>query len=330
MLGFGLAMLPVVVVLYERSSPAWLFAIVIGQGLLWPWVARFAVRRSAKPSATEQRNVLVDALANGASVGLIAFNALPSLAFASMMLMDKLAFGGPRMALRCLAVFVAAGFLVSAMNGFAFEPGSSDAVVAACLPLLLIYPALIGFSVWLLSQQVRKQARQLKTQSRTCDLTGIANRRALREAAENELGRFQRGGHPATLILLDVDHFKRVNDTHGHGAGDDILRAVATALRRTLRETDHVGRLGGDEFAVVLTASDGEGLEVVAGRLCAAISRAPLVDGLPVVSVSVGYSTLSTSIEDVDAWMASADAALYRAKAGGRNRAVSAISGAEI
>ncbi|MEP7119796.1 MAG: sensor domain-containing diguanylate cyclase [Byssovorax sp.] len=157
----------------------------------------------------------------------------------------------------------------------------------------------------------------------TCDhLTGIASRRTFFEAAELELERWRRTPRPLTLIMFDVDHFKRVNDTHGHPAGDVVLRDLAATLTATFREVDVVARLGGEEFIALLPSTDVEGATAVANRLLEAVeSRTVDVDGVTIrYTVSGGVATMDGSLTGVDALIKRADLALYAAKAAGRNR----------
>ena len=122
--------------------------------------------------------------------------------------------------------------------------------------------------------------------------------------------------------MFDVDHFKRVNDTHGHPAGDAVLRHLAVLLTATFRQVDVVARVGGEEFAVLLPSTDAEGAAAVAERLRLAVkSQAVEFDGVPLrCTVSAGVATMHADLGDLDALMKRADQALYAAKAAGRNR----------
>lgn len=163
---------------------------------------------------------------------------------------------------------------------------------------------------------------ELRFQSRTDPLTGCLNRRAALERFEAEASRARREEAALTVAVLDVDHFKQVNDVHGHGVGDTVLRELVRRLGGALRVSDSLGRLGGEEFCVLWPhTADPLGL---AERIRAAVSGAPFVVGgeiplaLP-VTVSVGVTTTAGD-EPVELVLARADAALYAAKAGGRDR----------
>ena len=169
----------------------------------------------------------------------------------------------------------------------------------------------------------KREASETHRRATTCDhLTGIANRRAFFEAAETELERWQRWPRKLSLVMFDADHFKRVNDTHGHPAGDAVLRHLAVLLSATFRQVDVVARVGGEEFAVLLPSTDAEGAAAVAERLRLAVeSQAVEVDGVPIrCTISAGVATMHADVADLDALMKRADQALYAAKAAGRNR----------
>ncbi|EKU81800.1 diguanylate cyclase (GGDEF)-like protein [Massilia sp. UYP32] len=153
-------------------------------------------------------------------------------------------------------------------------------------------------------------------------LTGAASRRAFFAFAERELARAERHGSALGLLLVDADHFKHINDTHGHGVGDLVLRDLVERTQQTIRKIDYCARLGGEEFAVLLPDADGRTVLSVAQRLRAALERAPQVEaGAAGVSytVSIGVAMLRPG-EGITSLMARADTALYAAKAGGRNR----------
>jgi diguanylate cyclase (GGDEF)-like protein/PAS domain S-box-containing protein len=157
-----------------------------------------------------------------------------------------------------------------------------------------------------------------------CDhLTGIANRRAFFDAAETELRRWQRLPRPLSLLLIDADHFKKINDSHGHPVGDTVLRHIARLMGATFRQIDVVARIGGEEFAVLLPSADLASALDAAERLRAALEAQPTqTDVGPVhCTVSIGIATMDQATPSVDALLKRADEALYVAKRSGRNRA---------
>ncbi|MBC8067580.1 MAG: diguanylate cyclase [Deltaproteobacteria bacterium] len=172
----------------------------------------------------------------------------------------------------------------------------------------------------------KREASEQHRIATSCDhLTGIANRRTFFEAAELELDRAKHTPRPLSIVVFDADHFKAVNDTHGHPAGDQILRHLAERLTETFRQLDVVARVGGEEFAVLLPSTGLLGAQTVANRAREAIAAAPVVvDGVTIhYTVSGGVATMEDGVSGLDALMKRADEALYRAKASGRNCIVS-------
>lgn len=158
----------------------------------------------------------------------------------------------------------------------------------------------------------------------TDELTGVRNRRDVVATAERELRRAQRFGRPLAAIMLDIDEFKQVNDTHGHAVGDEVLRDVADRLRQALREVDVLGRYGGEEFIILLPETDLRGADDMAERLRRAVAAAPIVTSAGPISVtiSLGVTAVSPEVADFAALLQRIDTFLYAAKQRGRNRVV--------
>ena len=172
----------------------------------------------------------------------------------------------------------------------------------------------------------RREASETQRKAIACDhLTGIGNRRAFFEAAELEFLRGKRLPRKLSLLMLDLDHFKNVNDTHGHPAGDMVLRDFAALLTASFREVDVVSRIGGEEFAVLMPSTDLAQAQAGAERLRQSVEmHAVQVDGTAIhYTVSGGIATVDSDSADFEVLMKRADAALYAAKAAGRNRMAS-------
>jgi diguanylate cyclase (GGDEF)-like protein len=175
-------------------------------------------------------------------------------------------------------------------------------------------------------EDLREKNEELERLSVTDALTGLYNRRYLMGTLDHEAQRSERTGQPFTLIMLDVDRFKRFNDTYGHQAGDQVLINVGSVLREATRVVDCASRYGGEEFVVMLPETDVADATDVAERIRATVSERPLiVDGKEaVVTVSVGVAEFPTDGDSVQSVVAAADAALYLAKKQGRNRVTQA------
>ncbi|MBA1274669.1 GGDEF domain-containing protein [Stutzerimonas azotifigens] len=152
-------------------------------------------------------------------------------------------------------------------------------------------------------------------------LTGAGNRSAMNQALAREIELARRHGHPLSLIMLDLDHFKDLNDSHGHRGGDEALQRVVSRLKRQLRNVDMLFRYGGEEFLVLLSNTDAKDAALVGERLRAAVDQHPFeIDGQPVhLSISLGSATYRAP-ETLEQLLQRADAALYRAKRSGRNQ----------
>lgn len=168
-----------------------------------------------------------------------------------------------------------------------------------------------------------RQASETLHNAIHCDhLTGLMNRRAFFEAAELEVQRWLRRPRLLSVVMIDADHFKAINDTHGHATGDAVLRHLAAGLRATFRSMDVVARIGGEEFAVLLPDTTLDGACAVASRLCQRLAEHPVeVDGQRVrCTVSAGVAAMDGGAAGVADLLKRADTALYAAKANGRNR----------
>ncbi|MBO9686924.1 MAG: sensor domain-containing diguanylate cyclase [Mitsuaria chitosanitabida] len=197
--------------------------------------------------------------------------------------------------------------------------------------LIVLFVAQFGYQAlarWLRSTealvtQLAKVNAELEQRSRTDGLTGLANRMATEEGLRALLRTVRRYRTPAALLMLDIDHFKQVNDRHGHAAGDVVIRALARALKDTSRDVDLPGRFGGEEFVVGLAHTDLEGARHFAERLRERIAAAPveIPGGAPVTyTVSIGVTVMREDDAGIEDSLRRADAAMYRAKQGGRDR----------
>jgi len=172
---------------------------------------------------------------------------------------------------------------------------------------------------------------EMRSLARHDHLTGLLTRREMDRVLDEELVRSHRYGHPVSLILLDLDHFKQVNDTYGHVSGDAALRWVASVVSQCARDTDRAARYGGDELAILLPETDHLGACVLAERIRAKVAATgieppPDASGTPgtiPVTLSVGVASLPGATPSTPSeFIARADAALYQAKRGGRNQVV--------
>ncbi len=205
-------------------------------------------------------------------------------------------------------------FADTAVATFAIAPCASHAADVATLAAIVSRELGGALKITSLIEESRLAAS-------TDTLTGLANRRAFSAWMASEMARFQRYGHPLSVLLIDVDHFKRVNDEHGHAAGDHVLAAIGDVLRFHVRNTDIAARWGGEEFIVVYTSTDTAGGATAAERLRALIESSDVrFDGKSIpVTVSVGLAGACEG-ESIDELVDRADKAMYESKVAGRNR----------
>lgn len=174
-----------------------------------------------------------------------------------------------------------------------------------------------------------KLVNELLSDANRDHLTGLANRRRLQALGEEEMARFRRYGNTFSVVMIDIDHFKPVNDEHGHLFGDRVIRRCADAISETLRDCDRAGRWGGEEFQVLLPETDREGAAIAAERIREAVAslriRDEADDGRAVrITVSCGVDTAEADTEEFEFIVNRADKAMYAAKRAGRNRVVCA------
>lgn len=169
--------------------------------------------------------------------------------------------------------------------------------------------------------KLRKATRDLYRLATTDELTSVANRRHFLLRLVDEVARATRYPQPTSLALLDLDHFKKINDTHGHAAGDAVLQLAAKVCRDVLRDVDSIGRIGGEEFAVLMPGTDVAGALIVCERLRVAVEEAEVHTPTGVIRPSVSIGVIERGADEDSALMLlRADNALYRAKENGRNR----------
>ena len=222
------------------------------------------------------------------------------------------------------------------------DPATADTPVIFLSVAAAVYTKVSGFDVGAVdyitkpfdTAELRARVRAALRTKRYVDmlgikaqvdaLTGLWNRGYFNQRLADEVAASQRYGRTLTLIMLDLDHFKRINDEHGHPFGDRVLQSVGEMLSATMRATDAPCRYGGEEFAVILTETDINGARLAAERLRVGISKMSLISGSEVVSVTASMGIASTTAQaaselSVRSLLARADEALYSAKRAGRN-----------
>jgi diguanylate cyclase len=343
--GLGIGSLCAGAGLYQAGAPRWAWAVMLVYCFAWPHLALRISLRSATPHAAERRNLLVDSFGGGVWPVAMAFNVLPSVLLLAALAMNNFATGGTRLFRKGLLAHLAGAAVALLLVGPKFVPQTNFTTVLLCVPFLLTYPLVLGVVMYRLSIELSRRKDELVLEKRRADeanlaktqalaelasrdeLTGLFNRRHMTDLLAQQRLACQRKGGGFAVALVDLDHFKRINDSHGHAVGDAVLRAFAEQAGAALRGTDIVGRWGGEEFVVLYPGSNAQeaalGADRLRERVAAAVVTTP--DGQPLCfTVSIGL-TEHRPHESVDAMLERADRAMYHAKSQGRNRVVTLL-----
>lgn len=320
-IGLGIGSISVGAALYPLNLPGWVWAFLLFNGTLWPHLAYQLSTRAAFPYRAERRNLLYDSLFGGFWTATFQFNPLIAVTILSMMTMNNVAAGGLKLFLLGALAQVTGVMISWLLFGVAFTPSATQLQLWACLPMLTLYPLAVGMVCYRLAIKLSEHKRALSALSRTDSLTGLLNHGAWKDLLHIKFQQCRQNQVASVMALIDIDHFKAINDTYGHIIGDSVLRQLSIELRRNLREGDLAGRYGGDEFCVILPAMSLQQAWEVMERLREVLNdyRHPQVPELR-IQLSIGLATYQTAFTDAIAWLNDADKALYIAKNTGRNK----------
>ncbi|MDA3915324.1 diguanylate cyclase [Oleiagrimonas sp.] len=325
MLGLAVGALSVGAAFLELHAASWEWALLAVYVLFWPHLAYGLSRRAKSPGQGEHRSIYIDASVAGFLIALIHFSAVPSLTMVMVTGMTTVSTGGWRLMVRGLMVMLVGAALAIAITGCHWQPQSSMNVIVATIPLMVAYPVAVSAAINRLARKVGNQNRMLNELSRTDGLTTLPNRQHWQHALTLEFQRYLRTHRPATLVMLDLDGFKVLNDTYGHTTGDKVLRRVADILHENSRNIDTPGRFGGDELALVMPETDRDGARMLMERIRREVEREEFDESSRIkITVSIGLAEINRLMTDPLDWIKAADDALYMAKDRGRNRVCTA------
>lgn len=297
---------------------------------------RFGITRNWRDPALTQWQILwaIGFVALGYVVAPPARSGLPSMMVMAVMF-SALALEVRQIAY--IAIFALMAYTMAISATYLGRPLKLEPQELANVCFLLITlsgTVLLSIQITRMRMRLRKRSQELQQALRRNqemasrdDLTGLCNRRHMQEQIELECARATRHRRPLMLAQVDLDHFKRINDTSGHAAGDVALRAFACIAQSSIRTSDVLSRWGGEEFVLMLVDTDSHSGHIVLQRLRRAVEAAEVIDPLTQTSISMTVSigaTLYVPGEVVETTLARADTALYEAKRGGRNRVVEA------
>ncbi|MEE1868165.1 diguanylate cyclase [Pseudomonas auratipiscis] len=320
-IGLGIGMLSVMAGISTLDLPVWAWGLLLFNGLVWPHLAFRIARRAAVPYHAEYRNLLLDSLMGGFWTAAVQFNPLLSVTILAMMTMNNFAAGGQRLFLKGLVAQCLGAGLAIALFGPGLQLQTSSLQIYACLPMLTLYPMAVGWVCYSLAMKLSEHKRRLSALSRTDSLTGLLNHGSWKDLLQLKFQVCQQQHCQAVIALIDIDHFKSINDTYGHVVGDCVLSQLSNELKRNLREDDLAGRYGGDEFCLILPNTNMEQASLAMERLRERVGsyRNPQLPELR-ISLSIGLATCHQGLADAEAWLNEADRALYTAKRSGRNQ----------
>ena len=328
--GTILSFIAIASVLIQQNAPDWQWALLAINGLLWPHIAWSRVVNRQHHYSCELSNLKIDAFSVAFWIPMINFNLLPTAAITSMLLMSMISIGGVRMIRRMLLPAILGVTTSTLLHDPRWLPDSSALTVLSSLPLVICFPLCVGIVSHKLAKDLSKQKRSLQVISRQDGLSELYNRAYWELCVSDMYQRLKSSNDTASLILIDVDHFKNINDTYGHTVGDDVIRGLASIIRRNLRAIDITGRYGGEEFGILLPGASIKEASKVAERIRVATAITPMCTEHSVFcTISLGVKEFSADYRSHKEWITGVDEALYNAKHNGRNR-VSTANIAEL
>lgn len=319
--GLAAMFFPIAGVLVTHFHAGGWWLLLVGWAFIWPHLAWQLACRSAVPHRSEILNLKIDAVIAGVWIGLMGVTTLPAAALIVMIGMNLMGSGGFRlfiagimiMLLSTLATLQLTGTLVLRLPG-PLEWGLT-------LPVLMLYPMLFAWVSHRTALRLAEHKRRLELMSTRDGMTGVFNRRHWEILLRNEYDQCRRSQCAGTLLIIDIDHFKTINDTWGHDVGDQAIVAITRQLQLTLRSCDVIGRFGGDEFAVIMSRTSAESAIAAMSRVHERLKNMPL-PGAPAqrLRISVGVAPWGPQFGHYREWLKAADVALYKAKNAGRGR----------
>ena len=235
--------------------------VVAGVGrwaFVWPHLAWQIASRAVDPLSREIYNLKTDAVLAGMWVGVMGVNVLPSTAMLMIMCLNLMGAGGPRLFVAGLVLMVVSCLVTLELTGITVSFNSAPLEWWLSLPIIVVYPLLFGWVSYQTATKLAEHKRRLQVMSTRDGMTGVYNRRHWETMLRNEFDNCRRHNRDATLLIIDIDHFKSINDTWGHDVGDEAIVALTRQLQITLRGSDVIGRFGGDEFAVIMSGTPAE------------------------------------------------------------------------
>lgn len=349
---FALACVPIGLQLRPGGHGLGVWLLFVVQFLVYPHLLYWRSRWAGDPRGSEAGNMIIDSLVLGAWAAGLGFPLWISVGLILAILLNHAMTGGLKGLVIGVLAFMSGALASTALIAFHLSTDTAGLVNLFSIIALAAYLALIGIESFHHARRLREVQstldrqktdleeanaalrvqiekiddlqEKLREQANRDSLTGLFNRRYLEGTLEREQARCRREGAPLTMLMIDVDRFKRVNDDYGHQAGDEVLRVFGKLLLENARAEDVVCRYGGEEFLLVLPKMPLDSALERAGQLLRLFQETVVQYGEMRIrtTVSIGVASTSEHADSAEALLKRADRALYRAKAAGRNRVV--------
>lgn len=318
-LGTLLCFCPILSVLMESGKGVIPCALLFINAFVWPYLAWQLALVSEDPTGRERTSLTLDAAFGGAWIAIMGLSPMPSFVIMAILIADRYAAGGWPQLLAALQAFLVAFTLVWGVEGWPLTMSFTSRTVWLTLPLATVYLLALSVVSYNLTLSLRMKNRELERIALMDPGLKIPNRRLFERRLESEFLRTRRGESAAYLMLIDVDHFKAVNDNFGHEAGDFLLAEISALLRDGVGLEDIPARFGGDELCVIVRDAQDSSIVALAHTLKARIAQLRLPASADFnCSVSIGIAPASQA-DSIHHWLRHADNALYRVKRSGRN-----------
>ncbi|VEB93650.1 diguanylate cyclase AdrA [Citrobacter koseri] len=295
--GLGWMFLPIAAVLASQPIAGGWWLFLVGWSFVWPHLAWQLASKAIDPLSREIYNLKADAILAGVWVGVMGVNVLPSTALLMMMCMNLMGAGGLRLFIAGMVLMVVSCLVTLQLTGITVAFRSAPLEWWFSLPVIVIYPLLFAWVSYQTATKLAEHKRRLQVMSMRDGMTGVYNRRHWEILLRNEFDNCRRYHRDATLLIIDIDHFKSINDTWGHDVGDEAIIALTRQLQMTLRGSDVIGRFGGDEFAVIMCGTPADNAIAAMSRVHERLNalRLPCAPQV-ILRISVGVAPLTTQI----------------------------------
>ncbi|MHC9005139.1 diguanylate cyclase AdrA [Enterobacter adelaidei] len=320
-IGLAAMFFPVAGILVTHFLAGGWWLLLVGWAFIWPHLAWQLSCRASSPHHQEIFNLKMDAIIAGLWIGVMGINALPTTALVMMVGMNMMGSGGCRLFIPGIMLTFLSALLTLSPVGRVVVINPDPVEWGLTLPVFVLYPMLFAWLSHRTAVRLAEHKRRLEMMSTRDGMTGVFNRRHWEMLLRNEFEQCRRHNGTATILLIDIDHFKNINDTWGHDVGDEAIIAITRQLQISVRSGDAIGRFGGDEFAVIMSRTTADSAIAVMSRVHERLEKLSLPCApKETLHISVGVATWGPQFGHYREWLKAADVALYKAKNTGRGR----------